>query len=199
MRTITPASRWAEPCTKACRMPGSVWLTLSYSDASDTGRLSICRAAACSDGRSPSDTSVINSTTVENSNSREYWRWRSASNTASIQSGESACSKAVRAITLAGACCSNRARRTGHTAPDFVDAAVISQSLFGWIGPKTLVQPHEWTAFLLRRVAVHIYHLTTANLLKSRTPIVTGVTPIIACLTSETQQNRLLEIKTRTY
>src|SRR3954471_3683953 len=67
------------------------------------------------------------------------------------------------------------------------------QSLFGWIGPKTLVQPHEWTAFLLRRVAVHIYHLTTANLLKSRTPIITGVTPIIACLTSETQQNRLLE------
>src|SRR4051794_16579318 len=66
-----------------------------------------------------------------------------------------------------------------------------SQSLFGWIGPKTLVQPHEWTAFLLRRVAVHIYHLTTANLLKSRTPIITGVTPIIACLTSETQQNRL--------
>ena len=64
-------------------------------------------------------------------------------------------------------------------------------SLFGWIGPKTLVQPHEWTAFLLRRVAVHIYHLTTANLLKSRTPIITGVTPIIACLTSETQQNRL--------
>src|SRR3954465_86798 len=67
------------------------------------------------------------------------------------------------------------------------------QSLFGWIGPKTLVQPHEWTAFLLRRVAVHIYHLTTANLLKSRTPIITGVTPIIACLTSETQQNRLLD------
>src|SRR4051812_31489012 len=69
---------------------------------------------------------------------------------------------------------------------------VPSKSLFGWIGPKTLVQPHEWTAFLLRRVAVHIYHLTTANLLKSRTPIITGVTPIIACLTSETQQNRLL-------
>src|SRR3954470_4606638 len=66
-----------------------------------------------------------------------------------------------------------------------------AESLFGWIGPKTLVQPHEWTAFLLRRVAVHIYHLTTANLLKSRTPIITGVTPIIACLTSETQQNRL--------
>src|SRR3954465_9672042 len=59
---------------------------------------------------------------------------------------------------------------------------------------KTLVQPHEWTAFLLRRVAVHIYHLTTANLLKSRTPIITGVTPIIACLTSETQQNRLYDV-----
>src|SRR3954465_8380463 len=56
---------------------------------------------------------------------------------------------------------------------------------------KTLVQPHEWTAFLLRRVAVHIYHLTTANLPKSRMPIITGVTPVIACLTSETQQNRL--------
>src|SRR4051795_3719962 len=128
MRTITAASRWAEPCTKACRMPGSVWLTLSYSDASDTGRLPICRAAACSDGRSPSDTSIINSTTVENSSSREYWRWRSASNTASIQSGESACSKAVRAITLAAACCSNRAKTTGHTDPDFVDASVITQN-----------------------------------------------------------------------
>src|SRR3954451_13766739 len=128
MRAITGASRWAEPCTKACRMPASVWLTLSCSDASDTGRLSICRAAACSDGRSPSDTSVINSTTVENISSRDYWRWRSASNTASIQSGESACSKAVRAITLAGACCSNRARTTGHADPDFVDASVIPQS-----------------------------------------------------------------------
>src|SRR3954451_21729262 len=70
----------------------------------------------------------------------------------------------------------------------------LSESLFGWIGPKTLVQPHEWTAFLLRRVGGHIYHLTTANLLKSRTPIITGVTPIIACLTSETQQNRLSEL-----
>jgi hypothetical protein len=109
-------------------MPGSVWLTLSYSDASDTGRLPICRAAACSDGRSPSDTSIINSTTVENISSREYWRWRSASNTASIQSGESACSKVVRAITLTGACCSNRAKTTGHTNPDFVDASVITQN-----------------------------------------------------------------------
>jgi hypothetical protein len=73
-------------------------------------------------------TSVINSTTVENSSSREYWRWRSASNTASIQSGESACSKVVRAITLTGACCSNRAKTTGHTNPDFVDASVITQN-----------------------------------------------------------------------
>jgi hypothetical protein len=82
----------------------------------------------------------------------------------------------------------------GEQLPIFSNLSFLyhsSESLFGWIGPKTLVQPHEWTAFLLRRVAVHIYHLTTANLLKSRTPIITGVTPIIACLTSETQQNRL--------
>ena len=34
------------------------------------------RAAACSDGRRPRETSVISSITVENSSSREYCRWR---------------------------------------------------------------------------------------------------------------------------
>ncbi|BEU98696.1 hypothetical protein ACDW_44020 (plasmid) [Acidovorax sp. DW039] len=48
-------------------------LTLAYSAASDTGKRSaILRAAACSEGLSPSVTSVINSTTLENSRSRGY-------------------------------------------------------------------------------------------------------------------------------
>src|SRR4051795_11331207 len=61
----------------------------------------------------------------------------------SIQSGESACSKAVRAITLAGACCSNRARTTGHADPDFVDASVIPQSWKNRITLKGVsLKPH---------------------------------------------------------
>src|SRR3954465_15080895 len=51
------------------------------------------------------------------------------------------------------------------------------QSLFGWIGPKTLVQPHEWTAFLLRRVAGYIYHLTNPHLIKTHTPTKTSGDP----------------------
>src|SRR3982750_1073191 len=92
-----------------------------------TGNVPFWRAAACREERSPSETSVISSTTVENINSREYWRRRSASNTASTQSGGNAYSNAVRAITRAGACRSKRARTTGQTGPDRVDASVIHQ------------------------------------------------------------------------
>jgi len=87
---------------------GSVRSTLSYSAASVTGSVAIVRAAACSDGRRPRDTSITSSTTVKNNNSREYWRSRCSSNTSSIHPADNACSSAVRAITLAGACCSNR-------------------------------------------------------------------------------------------
>ncbi len=65
--------------------------TLAYSAASDTGsRWAILRAAACSDGRSPSVTSSISSTTLENSSSRGYCRCRWAWNTSSIQLAGSA-------------------------------------------------------------------------------------------------------------
>jgi len=66
------------------------------------------RRIECNEGRRPRDTSVTNSTTVENSNSREYWRCRCSSNTSSIHRAGNACSSAIRAIMLAGACCSNR-------------------------------------------------------------------------------------------
>jgi len=113
----TGARRSALPRTKARRMAGSVRLTLSYSAASVTGSVAIVRAAACSDGRRPRDTSVTSSTTVENSSSREYWRSRCSSNTASIHPAGNACSNAVRAITLAGACCSNRSITEVQMAP----------------------------------------------------------------------------------
>jgi hypothetical protein len=95
-------------------MAGSVRFTLSYSAASVTGSVGIARAAACSDGRRPRDTSVTSSITVENSSSREYWRSRCWSNTSSIHPAGNACSSAVRAITLAGACCSNRSKTTAR-------------------------------------------------------------------------------------
>jgi len=137
----TGARRSALPRTRARRMPGSVRLTLSCSAVSDTPGVSSLRAAACSDGRKPSDTSVISSTTVENSNSRGYCRCRCAANTASIlldalasgpldalasgpldalASGHpagNACSSAVRTITLAGACRSNRSTTDVHMRP----------------------------------------------------------------------------------
>jgi len=78
--------------------------------------LSIWRAAACSEGRSPRETSDISSTTVENSSSRGYWRCRLASNTSSTQAAGIARSNASRAMTLAGACFSNRARISSHIA-----------------------------------------------------------------------------------
>ena len=106
-------------------MAGSVRFTLSYSAASVTGSVGIARAAACSDGRKPRDTSVTNSITVENSSSREYWRSRCWSNTSSTpldasasgQPAGNACSSAVRAITLAGACCSNRSKTVVQMMP----------------------------------------------------------------------------------
>ena len=110
----TGASRAALPCTSARSTAGSVRLTLSYSAVSDTGSRSILRAAACSDGRSPSETSIINSTTLDIINSRGYCRRRLASNTSSIQPAGSACSSATRAITPTGACCSNRSSTSAH-------------------------------------------------------------------------------------
>ncbi len=61
--------RWA-----ARRGIGNVGGHVGY--VSVTGSVVIVRAAACSDGRRPRDTSVTSSTTVENSSSREYWRSR---------------------------------------------------------------------------------------------------------------------------
>jgi len=74
-----------------------VRLTLSYRAVTLTGKLSIWRAAACSEGRSPSETGDISSTTVENSSSRGYWRCRLASNTSSVQAAGIARSNASRA------------------------------------------------------------------------------------------------------
>jgi len=45
-------------------MVGSVRLALSYSAASETGSADMVRAAACNDGRSPKNTTVINSITM---------------------------------------------------------------------------------------------------------------------------------------
>jgi len=49
-----------------------------------TGKWPACLAAACSDGRGPSETSDIHSTTGENSNSRGYRLCRGASHTSSL-------------------------------------------------------------------------------------------------------------------
>lgn len=105
-------------------MVGSVRLALSYSAASETGSAGMVRAA-CNDGRRPKDTTVTGSTTMEESSSRGCWRRRRLSNTSSIRldalaSGHpagNACSSAVRAITLAGACCSNRSTAEVQIAP----------------------------------------------------------------------------------
>ena len=115
-------------------MAGSVRFTLSCSAANVTGSVGIARAAAGSDGRRPRDTSVTNSTTVENNRSREYWRSRCWSNTSStpldaLAPGQPAgnarssavraitLAGAVRAITLAGACCSNRSKTVVQMLP----------------------------------------------------------------------------------
>ena len=105
--SITGPSLLALPCTNALSNSGCVPLTFSYSAATDTGRLLLCLAAACSDGLSPSVTSVISSTTVDNISLRAYCCPRCASNTSSIHFAGSASSSTMRAITLAGVCCSN--------------------------------------------------------------------------------------------
>lgn len=88
---ITGTSRSALPCTNTRSTVGSQPLTLSYNAAGETGkRSSSLRAAACSEGRKPSDTNIIGSTTVENSSSREHCRWRCASNTSSIHAAGNA-------------------------------------------------------------------------------------------------------------
>jgi hypothetical protein len=107
--STTGRSLCALSCTSRLRIAGSVRRTLSYSAAIDTGRLCSFFAAACSEGRSPSDTSDVSPTTVENSSSRGYCRWRVCSNTSSIQPAGIACSSARRIITLSGACSSKRA------------------------------------------------------------------------------------------
>jgi hypothetical protein len=94
--------RWALPRTNACSRAGSMCLTLVYSAARDTSRRSvILSAAACSEGGSPSVTSII---TLENSNSRGHCRCRCDSHTLSILLAGSARSSARRVITAAVAC-----------------------------------------------------------------------------------------------
>lgn len=66
---------------------GSVRLILSYSAVMETGSAGLALAAACTDGRSPTATSDMISTVVENSSSRVYWVSRSCSNNSSIQAG----------------------------------------------------------------------------------------------------------------
>jgi hypothetical protein len=70
---ITGASRLALPATSARTTAGSTRLTLSYRAVIEAGGLAFppC-AAACNDGRRPSATSDISSTTVENKSSRVY-------------------------------------------------------------------------------------------------------------------------------
>src|SRR5689334_22944598 len=50
------------------------------------------------------------------------------------------------------------------------------ESLFGWIGPKALVQPRKCSGFQLRRVAVRMHRSTVTDQLKSSGPHLTVVT-----------------------